>query len=180
MARYIKEEGKLLYSDLFRINEPRQFIVRVPKELYNQKGCQYPYQANYLYTVRVSEAEDLLFIRITETDMNRFPIYFKNNTSYNVRVIEGDHDFGLPPVEKFQFFFTNLDFKKGNELLIEVEGVRKVVKMNEMSDMESFGLNEIRIGPKKLVRKSFKRGKLGIIFNEFHGDFNVLVAVLEQ
>ncbi|MBS1889841.1 MAG: hypothetical protein JST59_00980 [Actinobacteria bacterium] len=180
IARYDREEGKLLFSDLFRINEPRQFIVPVPKELHKQKNCVYPYETNYLYTVRTSEAEDMLFIRIVNTDITRCPVYFQNSTSYNVRIFEGIQDFTIPSGDKIPFFFTNLDFKKGNELMIEVEGVRKIVRMNEVSDMESIGLDDFRIGRRPQINKSFKRGRLGILFNEFHGDYNVVVDVLIQ
>jgi hypothetical protein len=112
--------------------------------------------------------------------MERFPVFFDNSTTYDVRIMEGDLDFTVPPKMKIPFFFTNLDFERGNQMLIEIEGVRKIVKMNEMSDMESFGLDEFKLERKTALKKSFKRGRLGIIFNDYHGDYNVVVDVMLQ
>jgi hypothetical protein len=83
--------------------------------------------------------------------MERFPVFFDNSTSYDVRILEGDLDFIVPPKTKIPFFFTNLDFQRGNQMMIEIEGIRKMVKMNEMSDMESFGLDEFKLGRKTII-----------------------------
>lgn len=77
-----------------------------------------PADYNYLYVVRISEVDDMLFIKISDIDMNRFPMYLQNSTEHNIRIIEGEQDFVIPSMQKYKFFFTNLDFEKGSELIL--------------------------------------------------------------
>lgn len=53
-----------------------------------------------------------------DVDMKNFPIFFENSSSYDVRIIEGDEDYVIPAQKKIPFFFSTLDYNRGNVLVL--------------------------------------------------------------
>lgn len=66
----------------------------------------------------MAESSDLLFVKIMDVDMKNFPIFFENSSSYDVRIIEGDEDYVIPAQKKIPFFFSTLDYNRGNVLVL--------------------------------------------------------------
>lgn len=58
--------------------------------------------------------------------------------------------------------------------------MRKIIKMNEMSDLESLSLDDFLVRKPPLTERSSKTGRLSINFKDYHGEYNVVLDILKQ